>query len=306
MRVRSRRSSSRRRLVQIVVGFGVLVLLALVLPKAFSVLSSAVMKPFHSFSSWLEESSSLVPSFIRSRKDLTEQITSLEHDLFVAGGRDLTTQHLLAENAQLRALLGITNEERIAAAIIARPNELPYDLLQIDRGASHGVTTGAPVFVGRDIVIGLVVHVTSDYSFVELITTPDFEATAFVSGPNIVVPLEGYGGGVARVRVPQGIVITVGDLVHLPSVNPGVFGRISHIENEPTQPEQYGYITPEVSLSGLQYVAVGQQSQIAADVSVVDANIREIIESTLTVSGVTAAMVATTSSSTATTTNQIE
>jgi cell shape-determining protein MreC len=215
-------------------------------------------------------------------------------------------QHLRTENAQLRALLGIADEQRIAAAIIARPTELPYDMLQIDRGSDHGVSEGAPVFVGRDIVIGLVVHVTSHYSFVELITTPEFQATAFVSGPNIVVPLEGHGGGVARVRVPQGVAITTGDLVHLPSVNPGVFGRISHIENEPTQPEQYGYIAPEVPLSGLQYVAVGQQSQIAADVSVVDSNIREIIESTLTVSGVTAAVVATTSSSTATTTDEIE
>jgi cell shape-determining protein MreC len=306
MRVRSRRNSNRRRLVQIGVGFGVLVLLGMALPKAFSVVSSAVMTPVHAVHVWLEESSSLVPSFFRSRRVLADQITQLEHDLAVASGRDLTTQQLLIENAALRTKLGIVTEDRIAAAVIARPTELPYDMLQIDRGLRHGVAVGAPVFVGRDIVLGLVVHAADDYAFVELITTPGFGATAFVSGPNVVVPLEGYGGGVARVRVPQGIPLRLGDLVHLPSVNPGVFGRISHIENEPTQPEQYGYIAPEVPLSGLQFVAVGQQSQIAEDVSVVDENIRTMIEAALAVSGVTAAVVATTSSSTATSTIEFE
>jgi hypothetical protein len=168
-------------------------------------------------------------------------------------------------------------------------------LLQIDRGSNHGIEIGAPVFIGRDIVLGLVVHATTKYSFVELITTPDFKATAFISGPDVVVTLEGLGGGVARVLVPQGVPISVGNMVYLPSVEPGVFGRISYVENRPTQPQQYGYITPDIPISGLHKVAVGKLSQISQSTEVIDERITELIRNKLLVPDVS---VGTTSSST--------
>jgi hypothetical protein len=188
---------------------------------------------------------------------------------------------LWEENNRLRSLLTISTDERIAAAVIARPNELPYDLLQIDRGSDHGIEVGAPVFIGKDIVIGLVVHTAPTYSFVEMVTAPGFESSVFISGPNIVVTMEGRGGGVARVRVPQGIPLAIGDLVNLPSVDPGVFGRISYVENRPTQPEQYGYISPDIPLSGVYQVAVGKQSQIAQSTEIVEERVRSLIEQSL-------------------------
>ena len=172
---------------------------------------------------------------------------------------------------------------------------MPYDLLQIDRGTRHGIEVGAPVFIGSDIVIGLVAHTAANYSFVELITTPDFKATAFISGPDAVVTLEGLGGGVARVLVPQGIPLSIGDIVHLPSIEPGVFGRISFIESEPTQPQQFGYITPDIPISGLHRVAVGQLSQISQSADVIDERIIEFIRNKLVVPD---AAVGTTSTST--------
>ncbi|MCA9354391.1 MAG: rod shape-determining protein MreC [Candidatus Kaiserbacteria bacterium] len=306
MKARSRHNSSRRRLVQIVVVSVALIGLGVLLPRIFSTVSAVVMYPIHVTNVWLEESTSLVPSFIRTRKALTEEIAQLEDKLVVAGGDDVTMQRLSEENNLLRRLLGVQGEERIAAAVIARPNELPYDLLEIDRGTKHGVAVGAPVYISEDVVIGLVVHAAETYSFVELITTPGFKATAFISGPNVVVHMEGYGGGVARVRVPQGIPITKGNLVYLPSIDPGVFGRISYVENEPTQPEQYGYITPELAISGLHYVAVGTLSQISKSTEEVDENILSIMRTSLVIDGVSAAEIATTTASTtATSTDDI-
>ena len=240
-----------------------------------------VMYPIHATNVWLEESSSLVPSFIRDRQSLVKEIEDLNTKLVVASRSSVTQQRLLEENSKLRNLLGSSGESRIMAAVIARPDELPYDLLQIDRGIKHGVEVGAPVFVGRDVVIGLVVHVADDYSFVELFTTPEFEASVFISGPNVVATMEGRGGGVARVRVPQGVPITVGNLVHVPSVEPGVFGRISYVENRPTQPEQYGYITPELSISSLFQVSVGELSQISRSADEIEEKIRERIKTEL-------------------------
>lgn len=298
MKVRSRHSSKRQRNLRLVFASIVVVLFGMLLPSIISAVSTAIMTPVHVVNNWLEHSSSLVPTFFRDRRDLEAQIEDLEGRLVVAERNGLTQERLWEENNRLRGLLGVAEEERIAAAVIARPNELPYDLLEIDRGSEDGVEVGAPVFVGKDIVIGLVVHTTPTYSFVELVTTPGFETTTFISGPNVSVTMEGVGGGVARVRVPQGIPLRVGDLVYLPSVEPGVFGRISHVENRPTQPEQYGYISPDIPLSSVYQVAVGNQSQIAGSAEVVDERVRALIKQNLLVRDVSVGVISTSTGTT--------
>ena len=297
MKVRLRHNSSKKKRYQIVLIAFFIVLTGMILPKIISSVASVLLYPVHATSAWINQSSSLVPSFVRERVSLDKQIKDLKNDLITAGRIDITQSRLIEENNQLRNLLGIDSEERTAAAVIARPNELPYDLLQIDRGIHHGIEVGAPVFIGRDIVLGLVVHAASDYSFVELITTPNFKATAFISGPDVVVTLEGLGGGAARVLVPQGIPMSVGNMVYLPSVEPGVFGRISYVENRPTQPQQYGYITPDTPISGLNRVSVGKLSQISQSTEVIDERVSELIRTKLQVLDVS---VGTTSSSTPT------
>jgi cell shape-determining protein MreC len=226
---------------------------------------------------------------------LENEIKELENELAIARRNDVTRNRLANENNRLRSLLGAEGEDRIAAAVIARPSELPYDLLQIDRGSQHGVEIGAPVYLGKDNVVGLVVHTASTYSFVQLITSPNFSATAFLSGPNVVVRLTGLGGGVARVSVPQGIPLSNGDLVYLPSIEPGVFGQISYIENEPTQPEQFGYITPDLAISSMHLVAVGKLTQITQSPEVISERIKTEINNALVISNLS---VGTTSTST--------
>lgn len=291
MRVQSRHSSRHKRLLRIALVALVVLIVGLIMPKAFSLVSATVMYPIHVTNVWLEESSSLIPTFFRSRADLQAEIEGLQNELAVAGRIDVTQQRLLEENNRLRHLFGSAEVTRILASIVARPSELPYDVLQVDRGSEHGVEIGAPVFVGSDVVVGLVVHVAPQYSFVELFTTPGFEATAFVSGPNVIATLEGFGGGVARVRVPQGVSMQVGNLVYLPSIEPGVFGRISHIENRPTQPEQYGYITPELPISSMFWVAIGKQSQLAQSTEQIDKEVESIMRKRLVNSAVSTAKI---------------
>lgn len=286
MKARLRHSSRRNKVLRIALISILFIGVGMLLPRVFSVMSATIMYPVHATNKWMEESSSLIPTFVRDRQSLQKQVESLKNDVVVAGQSSVTRQRLSEENNRLRQLLGASEESRVAAAVIARPSELPYDLLQIDRGSEHGIEVGSPVFIGPDIVIGLVVHTASEYSFVELITTPGFEATAFISGPDVVATMEGYGGGVARVRVPQGIPLLVGNLVYLPSIEPGVFGRISYIENRPTQPEQYGYISPELAISSIYQVTVGKQSQISQSASEIDENILELMRKQLLVDGV--------------------
>lgn len=305
MKVSSPLNSKRKHPLRFVILAVLIVLIGMALPKVFSAVGSAVMYPVHATNVWLQNSSSLIPMMIRDRQYFQNQIQELENKLTVAGRTSVTQQSLLEENTRLRNLLGAEGESRVLAAVIARPNELPYDFLQIDRGTDQGIEVGSPVFIGRDVVIGLVVFTAHNYSFVELFTSPGFEASTFISGPNVVATLEGFGGGVARVRVPQGIPITVGNLVYLPSIEPGVFGRISHIENLPTQPEQYGYITPDISISSLHQVSVGKQSQIAHSATEIDSQVLEIMRKELLVENIKVGPISTSTLATSTPTTSV-
>ncbi len=233
-------------------------LVAWLFPTIVSLVSYVAMAPVVALSGWYEKSESAIPVYLRSRNELAKEIEELKRNITNQTGTQLSIRRLLEENMQLRIASGIsTSSDRVVARVIAQPTRLNYDLLQIDQGARAGIVVGSPVFVGLDTVVGAVVHVTPAYSFVDLVTSSGFTGTAYLVGPNVFAPIEGVGGGVARVKVPQGIPLQVGNLVLLPSVSGGVYGEIVEVANIPTQPEQYGYVTPPIPLQSLLYVSVG-------------------------------------------------
>jgi hypothetical protein len=274
----------------------------MLLPAVFTAVSRVVLYPVYATQTWLRESTNSFPTYLRDKAALEEEIVRLENELVTTKTTDVTLQRLYEENNTLRTLLNSEAEERIAAAVVARPNQLPYDFLQIDRGREHGVAEGAAVYSGNDTVIGIVAHVDRQFAFVELFTTPDFEATAFVSGSNVIATLEGMGAGVARVRIPQGIPILMDSLVYVPSIEPGVYGRITYVESEPTQPEQYGYIVPDKSISSLQYVAVATTPLVPPEQSIVREEIESIIAESLRIEGMNPSTVDVAETETATST----
>ncbi len=277
------RQKKQSRLARTVFIAGGVIVAGIFFPYFIMLVAKVVLYPFHAIDTWYRTSTARFPMYLKEQTELIDRITELENELAIVGSTDLTQQRLSEENRWLRGLLGVGEKKRIAAAVVARPDELPYDMLQIDRGSQSGIQVGAPVYIGADNVIGIVANVSERYSFVQLFTTPGFSATAFISGPNIVTTLEGVGAGVARVNVPQGIPLAVGNLVHVPSIEPGVFGRVIHVENRPSQPEQYGFISLETPVSGIRYVAVGSEPIKKNDTATFDAHVTEIIENTLRV-----------------------
>lgn len=290
MRARSSHKNPAKRIFYTTLFFALVILFGLLLPRAIHFVGAALMTPVHVLNEWYETSESTLPVLLREKNDLQAQIDTLKNDLAEAQGEDLTLVRLQDENSRLRALLGVGTSSRVAARIIARPNDIPYDLLQIDQGANAGVKQHSLVYIGSDQVIGSVLEVRNNYSFVELFTTPGVEMTGFISGPDVVATVEGVGGGVARVRVPQGIPLNIGDLVYVPSIHPGLFGQIDHVENRPSQPEQFGYITLPISLQSISEVAVdSKEVPVANNQSIqfgVDSIINErmLVESANTVS----------------------
>ncbi len=248
-------------------------------PSLMSGVSFVVLYPLTAVSSWYQYSEGAFPSYLRSRAQLTKEIDELKATIANDSGTELSVRRLLEENMQLRTAAQVsTSTNRIAARVISQPSKLSYDLLQIDQGSDTGVVVGAPVFLGVDTVIGVVVHVSPTYAFVQLVTTPGFTATAYVVGPNVFANLEGVGGGVARIRVPQGIALREGNLVLLPSVSSGVYGEIVRIENVPTQPEQFGYVTPPLSLQSILYVSVAKDAPSEKSEAEIEESVRAAVQ----------------------------
>ncbi|MEK7462155.1 MAG: rod shape-determining protein MreC [Patescibacteria group bacterium] len=290
----SKKNEQTEKIVRVTVAALLMLVIGLALPDFFSFTSKIIMAPVHNVHSWIQTSDARLPMYLRDRNDLISRITELEQTVAIAAGTDLTERRLYKENQWLRQLLGVQNDSRIGAAVIARPGQLPYDYLQIDKGKEDGIQAGAPVYVGKDNVIGVVSYATEDYSFVELFTTPGFRATAFISGANVMATIDGYGGGIARVRVPQGVALAVGDLVHLPSLDPGVFGRIAFLENEPSQPEQFGYIALSQSVSSLHYVSIGKEVIHPSEPPAIEERVRAIITETMNIDVATLNLASTT------------
>jgi len=259
MKANSRHNSFKQKIVTIVLFVVLGLLLLYTVPQVVRFSVALVWLPYDTVRVWILESQDSLPTYLRERHVLDEKIRTLESTLAISRGTEQTIIKLERENNELRDLLGAVPESRVLARVLARPNQLPYDVLMIDRGLSDGVVLHAPVFTGRDQLIGVVTNIFDKTAHVTLVTTPGFSATAYVYGPNIYTTTEGMGSGVLRVRVPQGISLNEQDVVILPAIDSGIFGVIARVETSPTKPERYGYVIADTPLQSLQYVSVGRE-----------------------------------------------
>ena len=258
---RERMSSRRnfRRQKNIVYGIVVTVVLLFVLFFADAVVgsfTSRITTPIKEAKLWVQDVGKNVFSYTQSREDLARERVRLQEELAAEGSEQEIIRNLRLENEELRLLLNTESPERVAAGVIMRPNETPYDTLLIDRGSRHGIQENAVVYTADDFAIGFVHKVFPTSSLVALVTTPGITSTAYILGPDIYTQAEGMGGGALVVSVPQGITLAVDDLVVLPSIDGGIFGSVSHIEAFESSPEQYGFVTSPIPLSSIRFVSV--------------------------------------------------
>lgn len=255
----SRRTSGAKKIIMVLGALLIVFALALLVPKAVKGVVATLWYPLDVVRVWVAESGSSLPQYLRDRGALLSELESLKIKIATEQGTENTIKKLQVENDELRTLAGAVPDARILARVIGRPGTLPYDIVMLDRGSLHGITENAPVFLGADQVIGFVSKVNTKTSFVTLVTTPGFNSSAYVIGPNIYTFAEGMGSGVMRVRVPQGIMLRAGDLVLLPAIDSGVYGVVSYIETSATAAEQYGFVTTNIPTQSLYYVSVGKE-----------------------------------------------
>lgn len=257
MRESSRRTSRNGRIKRIVIIGSVGLFLLFLAPRVIGGVSSIVFAPIAHIETWFFESGSVLPSYFSDRSKLIEENNLLRKEISSKGGTEFTIKRLQSENSLLRGLSEDGYSTRVTAGVIGRPTVTPYDVIVLDKGESDGVVQFAPVYLGVDQAIGYVAEVYKSTSVVTLATTPGFESTVYIIGPNIYTTAKGIGGGVLQVSVPQGIPLSVNDLVVLPAFNSGVYGSIDVVNSISTEPEQRGYVTLDVPLQGMRFVSIG-------------------------------------------------
>jgi cell shape-determining protein MreC len=228
---------------------------------------------FFNVRNYFAHSGASLPTYIRDRSELQQIIDDLEEKLAGASGDSATIARLTAENDEFRALLSDTKDERILAGVIARPPLVPYDLLVIDRGSRQGILPGALVYHTENHAIGMVSRVFDTSSFVTLFSSAGSEMAVYLYGPNVYAYAYGEGGGVIRVSLPQGISVTVGDAVVLPSPHMGDLGIVERVVSEASQPEQSAYLTMPVPIQSIRSVVVNKESLDALVPSELETNV---------------------------------
>lgn len=301
-KVSSRRTSQiRRRVRQLLITGAVLLALLLVVPRAVHFAVGLVVAPVNITTSWVTHSSSALPSYLRDRSALLREIKTLKDELQQKNAQQVSLAALTQENTELRSLLGEHKEERIAAGVIARPDTLPYDLLLLDRGRKDGIEVNAPVYIGHNVVLGYIQSVTAHTALVTLTTSPGFQSTVYVYGPNVYATAVGIGGGQMKIGIPQGITVKAGDAVVLPTVSTSLYGTVSWVQSTPEQPLQYAFVSPDVPLSSLHLLAVGTRSLRTRTFAETDANVQAIQNQVFEVTVPETARGTSTATSTATT-----
>lgn len=258
-RASSHRNFFAERRGRLLLGAAGLVLLALILPGLVGFVSHVLMRPFVAVATWVRESPGVIPVYLRERSRLVDEKEALQVQLDTFAATDMTIKRLMEENIALRTFHGEGESKRLLTRVVARPPFLPYDRIQIDKGTRDGVVVGAPVYAGHDIVIGSVVAAGERDAFVMLVSSPGFLSTVYVPEAKLAAAMEGVGGGVSRIRFPQGVRINPGAIVVLLAYDSGIYGTVSHVESEPTQPEQYAYVSIPESVQSLRYLTVGER-----------------------------------------------
>lgn len=246
-----------RRIKLILAGSVVAVLVWYLLPRLIVGVLALLMLPVSGIGNWLAQSPAVFPMYLRDRGELVQQLNDLQAEIASKEADDIRLFYVESELQAVRELVGGQGAPLLLGTVIASPPYTPYDSIVLDIGTDNGVQVGAPIYVGLDIVVGVISAAYDNSSVVTLFSSPGISTNAYIIGPNVFAVSRGQGGGVMQLGVPQGIALAVGDVVVLPAFGSGVFGTVSAVTSIASEPEQQAYVTIPTSVAQMRYVRVG-------------------------------------------------
>ena len=205
-----------------------------------------------------------LPGFLellRSKRELVLQNRGLRTELADASLRLSALLMLAEENRELKKMLGRAPAgERVAAGVLVRPNQSPYDTLIIDAGENLGITKGSRVVFG-DIAIGTVERVFKATALVKLFSTPGETIAVQIGSAGVSSFATGKGGGTFEVQLPRGAQIVEGDSVSAPGIHATLLGFVEKIFQDPADPFITALFRSPANLYEIRFVEIERGEQ---------------------------------------------
>ncbi len=182
---------------------------------------SIVTAPFGSIGGYFTAKSNLV----QQNALLLEKVATLEN-------KQLDYDIVLQENEALKKELGREGEgEKIIAAILSKPPKSPYDTLVVDAGSEDGIIPGSKVFLGENVIIGLITNITPHTSLVSLFSTGGQKQEAVHARTGSSYALDGKGGGNFQLEIPKDTDIVWGDIFVYPGISQSILAIVDYIDS---------------------------------------------------------------------------
>lgn len=214
--------------------------------------------PFWQLSNALEDSFLNIVPFLRAQKSLVAENESLRKRLEEAESEVLVKKSLLAQNIELKSLLGRENElsKTFLAAVLTRPARMLYDELLIEIGKKEGVNKGDMVLGKGDVAYGKVEEVYEKVSKVRLYSFPGDETEVQIGDGGLVGMLKGRGGGNFYLELPREVELAEEELALLPGSKVRVLAEVRKIEKDEKSSIQRVYLKSPINVFNIKWVRV--------------------------------------------------
>ncbi|HEV7702012.1 MAG TPA: rod shape-determining protein MreC [Candidatus Paceibacterota bacterium] len=225
--------------------------------------STAVFRPVLSSGNGAGRKLTSFASYFSFKSSLSKENADLKSERDADSADRANYASVVAENAGLKEILGRKNEQvkMTLGAILAKPNQSPYDTLLIDIGVDKGIKMGDRVFAFGNLPIGRIAEAYPKSSKVILFSNSG-EATEVVLSPqagqagNIFTEVAGRGGGNFEMIVPRDLVLWKGDQAVLPGITPYVIGVVETVISDPRDSSQKALLVSPVNIQQLKFVEV--------------------------------------------------
>ncbi len=265
-----RRTAHNRR-VGLIVGFILFVLIGMhyigwlgTIEELIRTLSFPVFRSVYNTGAFIRDKA----SFWRGRSELVSALQTCRQNASITQLQVADVKKLKDENDDLRKQLHLllhSQTPMIIAEVVGKDITNEQQLLLLNKGERAGIKVGYPVVVDEGVLVGKVIKVTPDASWILLINDNQSKVAATIlnKDKSLGVVEGGYGISLQMKLIPRNETVAVGDQVMTSGLEKNIprgllIGSVSVVENEAYQPFQQALIDPPHDLSKIFIVGVLQ------------------------------------------------
>ncbi len=198
-----------------------------------------------------------IKNYFSLKNDLIERNLSLEEQNATLLLKEADYDLVVKENENLKNELGRQfSGTKTISSILSKPPRSPYDTLVIDVGSADNITPGSKVYIGGNIIVGLVTNITPHTSLVNLFSSGGQKQDATISRTGATFTLTGNGGQNFKVEVPKDTDILWGDEFLYPGINHSIIASVYYIDTESQGSFKTIYLRVPINVFASDYVFV--------------------------------------------------